>query len=283
MDHAVLLFLLFAAALHAGWNALIKRDDDREAAALSVAIGGGVVAVALLPFAGPMNAAAIPFIAGTALLHILYYALVARAYKGADLSVTYPLMRGLAPLIVTAVGVVLVGEMPGPVAMLGILLVSGGIVALGLEGLRAGRGGRPGVGAALINAAVIAAYTLCDGIGVRASGSPVAYLAWLSIASALTNAGWTLWRGEAGIFRRLAAHRTVGLIGGTMSITSYGLALWAMTVAPIGLVAAIRESSVLFATAMGAFALNERFGAGRWTAAAVVATGLAAVKLGAAG
>jgi drug/metabolite transporter (DMT)-like permease len=278
----LLLVLLFAAALHAGWNALVKGADDREAAALAVAAGGGVLGALALPFLPAMAAEAIPFVVATALIHVAYYFLVARAYRG-DLSVAYPLMRGLAPLLVTAIGAVLLGEVPGPLSLAGILLVSSGIIALAFEGLAAGRGGRPAVGAALVNAAVIAAYTLCDGVGVRVSGAPATYLAWLMLASALTNLGWTLLRPGRAAGRRVLAHARLGLVGGGMSAASYGLALWAMTVAPIGLVAAIRESSVLFAAAMGAVALDERFGARRWTAAAVVAAGLAAVKLGAAG
>ena len=282
MTLTVLLILLFAAALHAGWNALVKRAADREMASISVALGGGVVGAALLPFLPPMSAAAIPYVLGTAVVHIAYYWLVARAYRG-DLSVSYPLMRGLAPLIVTAVGAVLLGEVPGPLSMAGIALVCGGIVALAFEGLKAGRGGRHAVGAALLNAAVIASYTLCDGVGVRVSGEAATYTSWLMVASAITNLAWTLRRPSAAVCRRVLAHTGIGLVGGAMSMLSYGLALWAMTVAPIGLVAAIRESSVLFAAAMGAFALNERFGAPRWAAAGVVAAGLAAVKLGAAG
>lgn len=282
MTLSILALLIFAAALHAGWNALVKTATDRETAAVSVAIGGGVIGAALLPFLPPMDPAAIPYVVVTAAIHVLYYWLVARAYRG-DLSVTYPLMRGLAPLIVTLVGAVLLAEVPGPLSLAGILLVCLGIIALALDGLRSGRGGRGAVGAALLNAAVIAAYTLCDGLGVRLSGAPATYVAWLMVASALTNLGWAMRRPGAAAVRRLADNAVVGLIGGAMSMASYGIALWAMTVAPIGLVAAIRESSVLFAAAMGALALHERFGRARWTAAAVVAAGLAAVKLGAAG
>jgi len=279
---SVLLVLVFAAALHAGWNALVKRAADREMAAVSVALGGGVVGAALLPFLPGMSADAVPYVLATAVVHIGYYWLVARAYRG-DLSVSYPLMRGLAPLIVTVLGAVLLGEVPGPLSLAGIVLVCGGIVALAFEGLRAGRGGHGAVGAALLNAAVIAAYTLCDGVGVRLSGEPATYTAWLMVASAITNLAWTLRRPSLAVGRRILAHSGLGLVGGAMSMGSYGLALWAMTIAPIGLVAAIRESSVLFAAAMGAFALHERFGAPRWAAAGVVAAGLAAVKLGAAG
>lgn len=281
MTVSILLVLIFAAALHAGWNALVKRAEDRAMASIAVAVGGGVIGAALLPFLPAMSAAAVPYVLATAVVHIVYYWLIGHAYRG-DLSVSYPLMRGLAPLIVTLVGAVVLHEVPGPVSLAGILLVCGGIVALAFEGLKAGRGGRHAIGAALLNAAVIAGYTLCDGVGVRVSGEAATYTAWLMVASAISNLAWTLRRPSAATARRILAHSGLGLVGGAMSMGSYGLALWAMTIAPIGLVAAIRESSVLFAAAMGAFALNERFGAPRWAAAAVVAAGLAAVKLGAA-
>lgn len=279
MSLGVLLVLIFAAACHAGWNALVKREPDRETAAIAVAVGGGGVGALMLPFLPPLDPAAIPYIAATALVHVLYYWLVARAYRG-DLSVSYPLMRGVAPLIVTAAGALLLGEVPGPVSLAGIALVSAGIVALAVEGLRRGGGGS--VGVALLNACVIAGYTLCDGIGVRLSGSAATYVAWLMLTAAVTNLAWAMRRPSVAALRRLAAHGRIAVVGGTMSTASYGLALWAMTVAPIGLVSAVRESSVLFAAAMGAFALHERFGVSRWTAAAVVAAGLATVKLGAA-
>lgn len=281
MSFAVLLVLVAAAAGHAGWNALVKGAADRQSAAIAVAVGGGAIGATMLPFLPPLDPAAIPYIAATSLVHVLYYWLVARAY-GSDLSVAYPLMRGLAPLLVTGLGAVLLGELPQPLSLAGIALLCGGIVALAFDGLRRS-GGRGALTAALLNACVIAAYTLCDGVGVRLSGSPATYLAWLMLTAAATNLLWSMRRPNAAALRRLAAQTRIGVVGGALSAASYGLALWAMTVAPIGLVSAVRELSVLFAAALGAFALKERFGPARWTAAAVVAAGLAAVKLGATG
>lgn len=280
MTIGVLLVLIFAAALHAGWNAAVKRVEDREAAAIAVAAGGGVIAIVALPFLPPMDTSAFLFVVITSLVHILYFALLARAYRGADLSVAYPLMRGLAPILVTAFGAVVLSEYTGIVGFVGILLVSCGVVALGLEGLRAGRSGRPALGAALLNAAIIASYTLVDGVGVRLSGEAATYAAWVMLASGVTNATWSILRQGAPMIRRLLAHAAVGLAGGAMSGVSYGLALWAMTVAPIGFVSAVRETSVLFAAGLGATLLHERFGPMRWAAAALVVAGLVAVKAG---
>jgi drug/metabolite transporter (DMT)-like permease len=280
MSLTVLIVLIFAAALHAGWNAAVKKVDDREAAAIAVAAGGGVIAIGALPLLPPMAPEAFVFVIVTSLVHILYFALLARAYRGADLSVAYPLMRGLAPILVTGFGAVVLSEYTGVVGFLGIVLVSLGVIALGLEGLRAGRSGRPAIGAALLNAAIIASYTLVDGVGVRLSGEAATYAAWVMLASGVTNASWVLLRQGAPMARRLARHAGLGLVGGAMSGISYGLALWAMTVAPIAFVSAVRETSVLFAAALGATVLHERFGALRWAAAAVVVAGLVAVKAG---
>jgi len=280
MSLAVFLVLIFAAALHAGWNAAVKKVDDREAAAIAVAAGGGVLAAAALPLLPPMAPGAFTYVIATSLIHILYFALLARAYRGADLSVAYPLMRGLAPILVTAFGAVVMSEYTGLAGSLGILLVSLGVIGLGYEGLRAGRAGRPAVGAAFLNAGIIAGYTVVDGVGVRLSGTAATYAAWVMLASGVTNAVWILLRQGRPMAVRLLRHAAVGLVGGGMSGISYGLALWAMTLAPVAFVSAVRETSVLFAAAIGATMLHERFGLLRWGAAAVVVAGLVAVKVG---
>jgi drug/metabolite transporter (DMT)-like permease len=282
MTIPIFLLLLAAAVMHAGWNALVKRDSDRQAAAIAVAAGGAVLSAAAIPLLPPMTARASPFIIGTALTHILYFTLIARAYAGSDLSVAYPLMRGSAPLIVTLAGAVLFAELPRPVSLGGVVLLSLGIIVLGLDGIAGGRAGRAGVTAALLNGAVIASYTLIDGTGVRISGAALTYIAWTMLASGLVNTGFYLLRARRLAFSALRDRVPLGLAGGAISIGSYGIALWAMTRAPIGVVAAIRESSVLFAAGIGALFLGERFGALRWLAAAMVAAGLAAIKVGAA-
>jgi drug/metabolite transporter (DMT)-like permease len=268
--------LLVAALLHAVWNALVRRDPDRGAAATAIAAGGGVVGLVLLPFLAPMSTAAIPYVLATSIVHVAYFALVARAYRHGELSVAYPIMRGLAPLIVTGFAAVFV-ETPPSVVVLGIAVVAAGIVSLGLERLH---GGLANLVPAFANAFVIALYTLIDGLGARASGSPETYTAWILVAAAVTTVSWQfLMRGTV-VAEQLRLRPLIGLAGGAMSFAAYGIALWAMTFAPIGAVAAVRESSVLFATAIGATALRERFGWTRWLAAGLVVAGLVLVKFG---
>ena len=279
MSPTIFLALLGAAALHAGWNALVRRDLDRGAAATAIAAGGTVLGLAVVPFLPAIAPAAIPYAIASSTTHIFYYLLVARAYRHGELSVVYPIMRGLAPLIVTLAGALFI-ERPAPMVAGGIAVLAFGIVALGADGLRHGRGG---LGAALGNATVIAAYTLIDGIGARVSGSPAAYTAWLEIGGGLATVAWVVFRGGRGVIGPLMARARFGLIGGGMSFAAYVIVLWAMTLAPIGAVAAVRESSVLFATAIGAIVLHERFGGMRWVAAAFVVGGLALIKFGGAG
>ena len=177
----------------------------------------------------------------------------------------------------SAAGAAFFSETLGVGQFVGVGLVALGIVALGSDGIR--RDHR-GMGAALINAGVIAGYTLVDGFGARASLAPATYTAWILVGGGIATVAWSIvLRGTAGL-AALRSRVPLGLAGGVMGFGAYAIALWAMTVAPIGAVAAVRESSVLFATALGAVLLGERFGPARWIAAACVVSGLALVKIG---
>ncbi len=269
----VFAILLVAAMLHAGWNALVRRDPDRVAATLAVAVGGAAVAVVLLPFLPRLPIAAVPYVVASGFIHLAYFTLVARAYRHGELSVAYPIMRGLAPLITTLVAVVFVEPASAPV-LFGVAVIAGGIVALGADGLRR----QNAIGSALANAFVIAGYTLVDGLGARVSGAPETYVSWVLVASgAITLTDHILRRGWTVLFS-LKNRVPMTVASGVMTYAAYGIALWAMTVAPIGAVAAVRESSVLFATAIGAVMLGERFGAMRWLAAVLVVAGLVLVE-----
>jgi drug/metabolite transporter (DMT)-like permease len=278
MSIGIFAALIFAALLHAGWNALVRRDDDRNAAAMAVAAGGVVVGLVLVPLLPAMAATAAPYVIGSSFIHVVYYALIARAYRHGDLSVAYPVMRGLAPLL-TSIAAAIFIERPGGIVLAGVAVVAVGIVSLGIDGLR--RRHR-GLAAPLANAFVIAGYTLVDGLGARASGAPETYVAWILIGGLVTVAFQFAMQGGAAA-GRLASRWQLALASGIMSYGAYGIALWAMTIAPIGAVAAIRESSVLFATALGSVMLHEKFGAVRWVAALLVVAGLTLVKVGGAG
>ena len=274
----VTLAVLGAGFLHALWNALLKSaaGDPILDTALIVA-GSSVVALAVLPFAGVPARAAWPFIALSAVVHFGYYITLAGAYHRADLSFAYPLMRGVAPLIVTLLGVLFLGEHPGAKTLTGIGLISIGIIVIAW--FASGRHPLAAAGWALSNAAIIAAYTLVDGAGVRASGNAPGYVTWLIFLEGLPFLVWIYARRGRGAARYIGARWRRGIAGGAASLAAYGIVLWAMTRAPVAVVAALREVSVLFAALIGSLVLKEGFGWRRMAGAATVVAGVAALKL----
>lgn len=275
MSLEVLLLVLFAAAIHAGWNALVKGSGATAATSRAVAIGAGLVGLALLPFLAAPAPAARPWLVLSAGLQIGYFLLLGRTYRFADLSVAYPLMRGLAPLLVAVASVGIFGERLGLAAWVGVAAISAGIAGLVFARLGGGRG----IPAAILNAGVIAAYTLVDGHGVRLSGSPFAYAAWEAILTAVPFLAWALVAHVKEKTRASLRLFLFGLLGGAATTASYALALWAMTRAPVPMVASLRETSIVFALVLGHRLLGEPIGPRRLAAVSVVVAGVVALRL----
>lgn len=276
MSLSIFGLVLVAAALHALWNAVVKGASDTLLTTILVAAFGALVGIVTLPFLPPLAPAAWPYLGVSAVLEIVYYALVAFAYRHADMSRAYPLMRGMPPLLVAIVSALLLGATLLPLEWAGIALISAGIMTM-LVGGR-GTGDRRGLAYAALNAIVIAAYTLTDGLGVRVSGSPVAYTMWIFVLTGVPLAAWAvLRRPEIVVYTRRNWH--YGAIGGLGTLASYGLVLYAMTAAPIPLVAALRETSILFGTAIAVFVLKEKVTAVRLTAAAIILFGVVILRL----
>lgn len=276
----VTLAVLGAGLLHAGWNALLKssvRGDAMLDTAVVVA-GSSLWGLVVVPFTGVPNVAAWPYMAVSAVVHFGYYITLAQAYRSGDLSFAYPLMRGTAPLLTTVLGSIFLRELPGVAMMVGILLISLGIVSIAF--LHHHRHPPSAAYWAFANAGLIAVYTLVDGTGARASGNPIAYVAWLIFLEGIPFLVWVVARRGRPALAYLRQSTRNGLIGGGCSLAAYGIVLWAMTRAPIGAVAALRETSVLFAALMGSFWLKEGFGWRRAAGAASVVAGIAALKLG---
>ncbi len=271
--------VLGAGLLHAGWNALLKtaRGGDPMLDTAAVVAGSSVWAFAAVPFAGLPDPAAWKFVALSSTIHFAYYITLSNAYRTGDLSFAYPIMRGAAPLITAILGVLFLRELPAPHVAAGILLICGGIVSIAF--VRRDRHRPEAAWWALGNAAIIAAYTLVDGAGVRSSGNPLAYVSWLLFLEGLPFLVWILWRRGRPAARYLAAAWPLGLVGGFCSLAAYGIVLWAMTRAPVAAVAALRETSVLFAALIGAVWLKEGFGTMRLAGTACVLAGIAALKL----
>lgn len=274
----VTLAVLGAGFLHALWNALLKAaaGEPMLDTALIVA-GSSVVCLPLLPFVDLPDRGALPYAATSVALHFGYYVALAGAYRRGDLSFAYPLMRGVAPLIVTILGIVFLREHPSLATLAGIALISAGIIVIAW--FASGHHTPAAAGWALTNAAIIALYTLVDGAGARASGNAWRYVIWLIFFEGVPFIAYILaTRGRpAARYLRLRWRR--GIAGGAASLAAYGIVLWAMTRAPVAVVAALREVSVLFAGMIGAFYLKESFGWRRLAGAASVVLGIAALRL----
>lgn len=271
--------VLGAGLLHAGWNAMLKGapGGDPLLDTASVVAGSLLCAAVMLPFVAMPDTAAWKFVAASSVIHFGYYITLAQAYRTGDLSFAYPLMRGTAPLLVTLLGILFLGEWPTPQIAVGIALICAGIVSIAF--VRPGRHSSAAATWALANAAIIACYTLVDGAGARASGNAASYVAWLMSIEGIPFLVWVRLRRGPAATAYLRRGWRLGLIGGAGSMVAYGIVLWAMTRAPVAAVAALRETSVLFAALIGALWLKEGFSVSRLAGAASVVLGIAALKL----
>lgn len=278
MSLDVIALVLFGALLHATWNAIIKAGTDKSLDAALVSAGGAVAALPLLPFLPLPTSAAWPFIGASAILQFAYFQLVAAAYRAGDIGLVYPLMRGVAPLIIVSTSSFILKETLSGGALIGTMTICAGILTLAFE---ARKGSSRAVVLALANAVVIATYTYVDGIGARISGNSVSYTLWMALLPPILLFAWAI--SQRGI-NAVAAHVRYnwwrGLIGGGGSIVSYGLALWAMTKAPVAMVAALRETSILFALVISVVVLKERSSIWRYIAGAIIAGGVLVLRLG---
>jgi drug/metabolite transporter (DMT)-like permease len=275
----VLLAVLLGAALHAGWNALVKAGAHRFLDTVAVVAGAAIVAAVALPLLPPPLPGSWPYLAASALIHTGYFTLVALAYQGGDLSLVYPLMRGTAPALTAAAAAAALHEHPSAGAWAGVLLVSGGALLLTADSRRAGGVLAGTVALALGNALVIVLYTLIDGTGARLSGHAFSYTGWLLLLTAAPLVALALAIRPRAVARYLTRDWWRGLVGGACSLASYGLALWAMTQAPVAAVAALRETSIVFGAGIAVFALGERVSRLRCASVAVITAGAVAIKL----
>jgi phosphonate utilization associated putative membrane protein len=288
VDTLVVVVVLFGALLHAGWNTLVKSSGDKELDLALVHVLGALAALPMLALAGMPPPVAWPFIGLSLMVHVAYYVTLNGAYQHGDLGATYPIMRGSAPLLVALGSSTVLGESLSAAAWLGVLAVTVGVLMVGLsrpaQALHHGRA----VAFALANAAVIACYTFIDGQGVRATAAAgstaVSYVLLLFVADGVPYPALVAWRRRAqgrgdAMRAHIRARWLLATLGGLASLGSYGIALWAMTRAPVAAVSAMRETSVLFATALSVLVLKERFGLQRMLGAVVIVAGVVALRL----
>lgn len=278
MSATVFLAVLLAAALHAGWNALIKDRGDRFFAISVLGAAQGLIALAVLPFVDVPTGGTWLWIFASAALHTGYKLFLIRAYTAGDLGQVYPLARGAAPLLSSLVALVFLGETLGPFLWAGVVALCAGI------GLMSAKGGgahldRKAVMWALATSVFISGYTIVDAVGARGAASPTSYIAWMFVFDGLSIAAVyaAVRRGD---MKPVARELPFGLMAAVFSLGAYWLVIWAMTKAPIGAVAALRETSILFALAISVAFLKERASAWRLFSAAVILAGVALMRLG---
>ncbi|QLA68513.1 EamA family transporter [Enterobacter pasteurii] len=276
MTITVFCILLFAALLHASWNAIVKAGTDKLYSAISVSGSAALIALILLPFSAQPSAASWPYLFVSCALQVVYTVLVAKTYQVSDMSQTYPLMRGTAPLLVALASVLMLEDSLSWLAWTGIGTICLSILAMSMHGRVQSR---KGIWLALLNACFIAGYTLVDGTGVRLADSALGYTLWTFFMNGACLLGWAMVarRREASGYLRL--HWKKGLPGGVATMGSYGLALWAMTQAPLAVVAALRETSILFGTAIAFVLLKEKVSGLRVAAALGIAAGAILLRL----
>src|SRR6202162_5516430 len=278
MPGYVAAIVLFAALLHALWNALLKNSGDKRLTTVMLTGAGALMAAMSLPFLPAPARDSWPFMAASSVTEIIYFVLLAAAYRSGDMSHAYPIMRGAAPLLVASVSASLIGETLSSGEWLGIALICAGVLALALHGGALAHH-RTATGLALANAVAIATYTLIDGLGVRRSHAPAAYTLWMYLIIGGLTLGWTLLHRPAEFLLYIRGRLGVGVVAAAGMMSSYGLALWAMTTAPVALVAALRETSIVFATLLSAVLLKERITPQRLLATALIVAGSVALRL----
>ena len=269
--------VLAAAILHASWNAIAKAVPDQRVAAGLLSVAGllsGAVGAAVLPAPDPGSW---PFIAVSSVLQAGYLLLLVRAYRYGEFGQVYPLARGLPPLLVTVFSLAVLGERLTVGQLAGVVVVSLALTAL----VFAGRRPAPATGLWLAAATgvLITSYTIVDGVGVRQSGHSLSYAAWLFLAHGLLvlGASWAMY--GRGYVRAAAPSARLGLLGGVLAMTAYATVLWAQTQAPLALVSAVRETSLLFAGVIGTLVFAERFSAIRLVATAAAVAGIVLVRV----
>ncbi len=278
MSTAVFLAVLAAAAMHAGWNAVLKLRLDPLMAVGLVNLCAGLIAVPALVLVGTPRMESWPWLAGSVAAHLGYYWSLSEAYRRADMSQVYPIARGGAPLLTTLASLLILREPVSPLATLGIVALASGVavVSLARRGTLDGRA----LGFAALTAVFISLYTLVDGTGARIAGNPHAYSAALFVFDAIPLTAWLVWRNGSALFDAVQTFALPGFGGGALSLGAYWIAIWAMTIAPIALVAALRETSVLFASAIAVVILKEPLVPARIAAACLIVAGLIVIKLG---
>lgn len=283
MSWFVFAALIFGAFLHALWNSFIKLSPDKPLETAYVNFLTSFISLPLLLLVGLPNSEVFPYIGLSVFLHIGYYYSLSSAYKYGDFSLAYPVMRGSAPLILTILSALYLGEFPSYFVCIGIGAISFGIMLLGIKKIQDVSHHRKAFSFALMNAVIIALYTMVDGIGVNRSSDPWGYIFLLMFVDGFLFPALLLWRRGVYQFQEIDMYLRkrfwIALIGAFATLGAYGIALWAMTQSPISIVAALRELSVLIAVFISWIFLKENISSYRWIGIFLIICGAVCLRL----
>lgn len=279
MSSAVFMTVLAAAAMHAGWNAFLKARLEPFLAMTLITASAGVVGMPLVLAFGWPRAAAWPWVVASVALHFCYYLALTAAYRRGEMGQIYPIVRGGAPLCTALVSIAVLRDPLRAQALVGIVILGAGVVMMSAHRRRGGaRLEWKAIAFAVLTACIISGYTVVDGTGARRAGDPSAYIAALCVLDGLPLPLFALARRGSAIFAPMRRFIGQGLAGGAMSVGAYWIAVWAMTLAPIAIVAALRETSVLFSAAIATFFLKEPFVPARGMAALIILAGILLIR-----
>ena len=271
--------VLLAALLHAGWNAMAKSGGTPQFSIASYRFVNAIWCLPLLFFFPLPLAASWPMLLASTIIHTAYYYTLSKSYRSGDLSQVYPLFRGLAPVLVVLGAALMANEYLSAGAMLGIGLVSVGLISITFAGGTFGKISGPALRWGLATSVFIGAYTVADGMGVRAAGNPFSYILWLFIFEPIPIGLWLLATDRSGWFGYMRAKPGKITAGALAAATAYAMVIYAMSVAPMGMVSSLRETSVIFAALIGTLMFREPFGRQRIIAAALVCLGVVLIKV----
>ena len=278
MSSLVFFVILGSALFHAAWNAVIKGGSDKLFETVMKTSSGGLIAACIIPFLPAPARESWPYLAATVSIHIVYYLCIVYAYRGAELGYAYTIMRGSSPMFTALATVFLLGHSLSSGGWFGVVLLSTGILTLTWDTVLRKNFNLSATLVALANALVIMAYTVVDGSGVRLAVHASSYICWVFFLNAFPLLIFSIILKKGAYFRYVRTRWLYGLFGGACSFIAYGLSLWAMTKAPLSLVAALRESSVIFGVLLGLIFLGERLSWSRSLAVLLVVAGAGAIK-----
>jgi len=273
MTLTVFLAVMAAAFLHAGWNGIVKTGLSKQTSMFLLSVGHALIGLCVVPFFPLPDPEVWPWLLASGAIHMAYQMLLAYAYEQGDLSRVYPIARGAAPLVVLIISFLFLPDTLEGGELWGILVLGAGIVVMASGVLTNGESRRL-LPFALGSALATAGYTLADGLGARVSGEPVAYVGWLMVLSAVFFTPAVIALKGASVLRASPKAWGLGMLAAAASFGAYAIAVWAMTVAPIALVGALRETSILFAVLIGWLFFNEKMDSAKAVGAILIVAGV---------